>query len=83
MDDTNTAASARAKPGKMRAFICDPVCVGCGDALAPITIRAEAKSCSDKDVKAAVKALGHGEYTVMTCRFAPIKFIETKRDCFA
>ena len=87
MDNATTASAApaapRAKPAKMRAFVCDPVCTTCGELPSAITIRAEAASVSDRDIKAAIKKLGHGKYTIMTCRFDEMVYQEVKRDTFA
>ena len=83
MDQAANAAPAtpRAKPSKMRAFICAPVCTDCTTTGLPeIKVLAEAKSVSDKDIKAAIKPLPHGTYTVLTCRFDTKEYKEVKRD---
>lgn len=86
MDPAANAAPAtpRAKPSKMRAFICAPVCTDCTTTGLPeIKVLAEAKSVSDKDIKAEVKKLGYGKYSILTCRFDAIELKEVKRDSFA
>lgn len=71
----------RANPGPMRVFICAPVTYR--DGIPQITVFAEAKSASEKDVREAVTGLGHGDYTQITCRFTPRKFHPVTRDSFA